>query len=149
MRNTDHCISVQAMSHLNNFGYRILFPTETDLCLGAGNASSEEGQVHLQAPNTGGEQHTAGLASTPGLQFSDSLRKTVFETNFEIFFNKPQSDWVRISNATTTNTVTAFIAIYGPMICTFPYVLLSKSITRASGRGLGPGNRDFFLGPVK
>jgi hypothetical protein len=36
--------------------------------LGAGNAGSKEGQVHLQAPNTGGRQHAAGLASTPGLQ---------------------------------------------------------------------------------
>jgi hypothetical protein len=38
------------------------------------------------------------------------------------------------------------------MIYTAPYVRSAfdadKSITRASGRGLGPGNRD-FLGPVK
>jgi hypothetical protein len=33
------------------------------------------------------------------------------------------------------------LAIYGPMIYTAPYVML---LTRASGRGLGPGNRDFF-----
>ncbi len=58
-----------ALSHSINVGYRILFPTITDLCLGAGNASAEEGQVHLQAPDTGGEQHAASLTSTPGLQF--------------------------------------------------------------------------------
>ncbi len=37
------------------------------------------------------------------------------------------------------------------MIYTAPYVMLfdgGKSITRASGKGLGPGNQD-FLGPVK
>ncbi len=42
-------------------------------------------------------------------------------------------------------------AIYSPMIYTAPCVMLlmrPASITRASGRGLGPGNRD-FLGPVK
>jgi hypothetical protein len=41
--------------------------------------------------------------------------------------------------------------IYETMIYTAPYVMLlmrGKSLTRASGRGLGPGNRD-FLGPVK
>jgi hypothetical protein len=35
--------------------------------------------------------------------------------------------------------------VYGPVRNTFHAV---KSITRASGRGLGPGNQD-FLGPVK
>jgi hypothetical protein len=42
------------------------------------------------------------------------------------------------------------IAIYGPMI--YGSVCngfdAGKSITRASGRGLGPGNRDFF-GPCE
>jgi hypothetical protein len=40
------------------------------------------------------------------------------------------------------------VAIYGLMIYIAPYVRNAfdegKSITRASGRGLGPGNRDFF-----
>ncbi len=43
------------------------------------------------------------------------------------------------------------IAIYAPMIYTAPWVMLlmqPASILRASGRGLGPGNREFF-GPVK
>ncbi len=44
------------------------------------------------------------------------------------------------------------IAIYGPMIYTAPYLRNAfdpgKSITRASGRGWGPGNRDFF-GPCE
>ncbi len=42
-------------------------------------------------------------------------------------------------------------AICGPVIYTAPYVMLlmrATSITRASGRGLGPGNRDFF-GPCE
>jgi hypothetical protein len=37
--------------------------------------------------------------------------------------------------------------IYAPMIYTAPCVMLlmwAASITRASGRGLGPGNREFF-----
>jgi hypothetical protein len=43
------------------------------------------------------------------------------------------------------------VAIYAPMIYTAPCVMLlirAASITRASGRGLGPGNQD-FSGPVK
>jgi hypothetical protein len=41
------------------------------------------------------------------------------------------------------------LAIYGPMIYTAPYLMLREtSITRASGRGLGPGNQDFF-GPCE
>jgi hypothetical protein len=43
------------------------------------------------------------------------------------------------------------IAFYAPMIYTAPCVMLlmrAAYITRASGRGLGPGNR-YFLGPVK
>ncbi len=43
-----------------------------------------------------------------------------------------------------------FLDIYGPMICAAPYYVMlfafytGKSITRARGRGLGPGNRDFL-----
>jgi hypothetical protein len=33
------------------------------------------------------------------------------------------------------------LAIYGPMINAAPYAML---LMRANGRGLGPGNRDFF-----
>ncbi len=43
------------------------------------------------------------------------------------------------------------LTIYAPMIYTAPCVMLlmqAASITWASGRGLGPGNRK-FLGPVK
>jgi hypothetical protein len=45
------------------------------------------------------------------------------------------------------------LAIYAPIICTAPCVMFlmraeCRSITWASGRGLGPGNRE-FLGPVK
>jgi hypothetical protein len=39
------------------------------------------------------------------------------------------------------------IAIYAPMTCTAPCVMLlmrEASIEWESGRGLGPGNRDFF-----
>jgi hypothetical protein len=42
---------------------------------------------------------------------------------------------------------TCTLAIYAPMIYTAPCVMLlmlAASITRASGRELGPGNRDFF-----
>ncbi len=43
------------------------------------------------------------------------------------------------------------LTIYAPMIYTAPCVMLlmrAATITWASGRGLGPGNRA-FLGPVK
>jgi hypothetical protein len=43
------------------------------------------------------------------------------------------------------------VAIYAPMTYTSLCVMLlmrAASITRASGRGLGPGNRDFF-GPCE
>jgi hypothetical protein len=39
------------------------------------------------------------------------------------------------------------LAIYAPMIYSTPCIMLlmqTVSITRVSGRGLGPGNRDFF-----
>jgi hypothetical protein len=39
------------------------------------------------------------------------------------------------------------IAFYAPMVYTAPCIMLlmrESSITRASGRELGPGNRDFF-----
>jgi hypothetical protein len=37
------------------------------------------------------------------------------------------------------------LAIYEPMIYKAPFAFdVGKSMTRASGRGLGPGNRDFF-----
>jgi hypothetical protein len=42
-------------------------------------------------------------------------------------------------------------AIYGPVIYTAPHVMLlmrATAITRASGNGLGPGNRNFF-GPCE
>jgi hypothetical protein len=45
----------------------------------------------------------------------------------------------------------AVLAIYAPMIYTAPCVMLlmrAASIMRASGKGLGPGNQDFF-GPCE
>jgi hypothetical protein len=46
---------------------------------------------------------------------------------------------------------TEILTIYAPMIYTAPCVMLlmrAAYFTRVSGRGLGPGNRE-FLGPVK
>jgi hypothetical protein len=115
-----------------NFGYRILFPPATDLCLGAGNASSEEGQVHLQAPDTGDGQHAAGLAiSPPGLHFFPSVSGNVgFWKNCEILFYKPQPDWVRISN----------VKDILPMMLSFP----SQGVLSAAGVGDQP--RDGLIG---
>ncbi len=47
--------------------------------------------------------------------------------------------------------IKCIITIYAPMIYAAPCIMLlmrAASITRASGRGLGPGNRE-FLGPWK
>ncbi len=51
----------------------------------------------------------------------------------------------------TVSQTSAVLAVYAPMICTALCVMLlmrAASITRASGRGLAPGNRDFF-GPCE
>jgi hypothetical protein len=50
----------------------------------------------------------------------------------------------RMSNSVTVLTI---IAIYAPVIYAAPWVMLlmrAASYTRASGKGLGPGNREFF-----
>ncbi len=53
----------------------------------------------------------------------------------------------RTKQLITRHAAHTAIAIYASMINTAPCVMLSiraASITRASGRGLGPGNQDFF-----
>ncbi len=47
-----------------------------------------------------------------------------------------------------TQGLVYIIAIFAPMIYTALCVMRAASITRASGRGLGPWNRDFF-GPCE